>query len=136
MRLTDTYCSQRKSRHGIERVSDILARLGFYFGVRPGGDIQVSSTLLTRALAEWCGRTAWQKRLPPFWIQLSNRQLGALLAAYFAGDGGVEAEGVSCSTVSRRLADDLLWALARLGIWARIRYRALRKPNGSPLPAG
>jgi excinuclease ABC B subunit len=109
----------------------VLERLGLRFGVRPNRDLQVSSRLLAWLLKRWCGATSWHKRLPPFWPQLSDRQLGVLLAAYFSGDGGVEAEGVSCSTVSRQLADDLLWALQRLGVWARLRHRVTRKPDGS-----
>jgi excinuclease ABC B subunit len=115
-----------------ERAKEVLTSLNLTFGVRPSRDIQVSSTLLTKTLSKWCGRTAFKKRLPPFWPGLSNRQLGKLLAAYFAGDGGVEKEGVLCSTASKTLADDLLWALMRFGIWARARFRKIKKPDGSP----
>ncbi len=115
-----------------ERVKEILRNLNLTFSVRPSRDIQISSALLTKTLARWCGRTAFKKSLPPFWTQLSNQQLGKMLAAYFAGDGGVEAEGVFCTTASKTLADDLLWALMRFGIWARIRFRQIKKPNGSP----
>ncbi|MCS6862671.1 MAG: helix-turn-helix domain-containing protein, partial [Abditibacteriales bacterium] len=114
-----------------QRVKDALTRLGFRYGVRADGELQVSSSLLTRCLATWCGRTAQEKRLPSFWLQLSNHQLSTLLAAYFAGGGWVEAEGVGCLTASQRLADDLLWALMRLGIWARVRCRRIRQRNGT-----
>jgi len=115
-----------------ERVKEILANLNLTFGVRLRGDFQVSSMLLTKTLSNWCGRTAFKKRLPPFWTELSNRQLSKILATYFAGDGGVEAEGVFCTTASKTLADDLLWALQRFGIWARTRFRKIKKPDGSP----
>src|SRR5215475_9930895 len=122
--------AQEKFWHG--HMSNVLDRLGLQFNVRSNKDLQVSSKSLSLLLKEWCGGGSWSKRLPPFWPQLSDRQLGVLLSAYFSGDGGVEAEGVSCSTVSRQLADDLLWALERLGIWARMRYREIRKPDGAP----
>ncbi|MBO0799490.1 MAG: hypothetical protein J2P31_11775, partial [Blastocatellia bacterium] len=122
--------AQEKFWH--EHMSNVLDRLGFRFNVRSNKDLQISSKLLSLLFKEWCGGGSWGKRLPPFWPQLSDRQLGVLLSSYFSGDGGVEAEGVSCTTVSRQLADDLLWALTRLGIWARMRYRDTRKPDGSP----
>jgi excinuclease ABC B subunit len=122
--------AQENSWH--ELMSNVLHRLSLRFNVRANRDIQISSKLLTLLFKEWCGSGSWSKRLPPFWPQLSDRQLGVLLSFYFSGDGGVEAEGVSCATVSRQLADDLLWALTRLGIWARLRHRKVRKPDGSP----
>ena len=118
-----------------QKVKQIIRGLDFHFNVRANGDLQISSALLSRILARWCGRSARHKRLPDFWLQLSNQQLGRVLSAYFAGDGGVEAEGVSCTTVSKLLADDLLWALTRFGIWARVRHRQLRKPDGTPTSA-
>ncbi|MBC7910016.1 MAG: helix-turn-helix domain-containing protein, partial [Pyrinomonadaceae bacterium] len=130
---TEKFClisAQEPGWH--ERAKEILGNLNLTFGVRPSRDIQISSTLLTKTLSKWCGRTAFKKRLPPFWPELSNRQLGKLLAAYYAGDGGVEAEGVYCATASKTLADDLLWALMRFGIWARVRFRRIKKPDGSP----
>ncbi len=115
-----------------EYMSSLLDRLGLRFSVRSNKEIEISSTLLSRLLEEWCGSRSWHKHLPPFWPQMSDRQLGILLAAYFSGYGNIEAEGVSCSTTSRQLADDLLWALMRLGIWARMRYRPARKPDVFP----
>jgi hypothetical protein len=118
-----------------ERVKEILANLNLTFGVRLSGDFQVSSMLLTKTLSNWCGRTAFKKRLPPFWTELSNQQLSKILATYF-GDGGVEAEGVFCTTASKTLADDLLWALQRFGIWARTRFRKIKSPTALLHPAG
>ncbi|MBO0860746.1 MAG: excinuclease ABC subunit UvrB [Chloracidobacterium sp.] len=113
-------------------MSNALDRLSLRFNVRANKDIQISSKLLSLLFKEWCGGESRSKRLPPFWPQLSDRQLGVLLSFYFSGHGGVDGIGVSCATVSRQLADDLLWALTRLGMWAQMRYREVCEPDGSP----
>jgi excinuclease ABC B subunit len=68
------------------------------------------------------GRNAPFKKLPEFWPNLSKKQLGLLLRAYFDGDGGAfpEEGRVAATTISKKLAFDLGYALFRFGIWARI----------------
>ena len=114
-------------RHDFEA---ILQRLNIPFSVRASSDYQVSSKPLVLLLRKLCGSKARTKHLPPFWPQLSKRQLGVLLRAYFDCDGGVErASYVNCITASPRLANDLAYALARFGIWARVRKRWKRATN-------
>jgi excinuclease ABC subunit B len=114
------------------RIETALRELGVPFGVRRSSDYQVSSTALTRLLARLCGRTAAQKRLPDFWPRLSERSLGALLRAYFDGDGTVGWGGeVVATTASEQLASDLAYALKRFGIHARLRRRRKRATNSA-----
>ncbi len=114
------------SSHAETVRNDVFKSLEFLslpFLTRPNTDIQVSSRIMAALLGSLMGRKAAEKRLPPFWPSLANEQLGELLRAYFEGDGGVERDGVACSTASHQLASDLLYALLRLGIWARLKRK-------------
>jgi len=114
-------------RHDIEQ---ILVQLGIPFGVRACSDFQISSTVLTTLLGDQCGHAARTKRLPSFWLDLPDESLALLLRAYFDGDGTVErGKSVTATTASEKLASDLLYALLRFGIWARIRRCWKRATN-------
>ena len=104
-------------------VFSTLAELGFRASVRRNTDICIGSRLLSEFFSKLMGSRAHEKHLPPFWPQLSAKQLGELLGTFFDGDGGVEKEGIACTTASKRLAYELLYALLRLGIWARVRKK-------------
>ncbi|HID87099.1 MAG TPA: helix-turn-helix domain-containing protein, partial [Anaerolineae bacterium] len=109
-----------------------LTSLGIPFTNRNNSDYQVSSMPLTLLLKRLAGSTASDKHLPFFWPQLSDRQLGLLLRAYFDGDGYVErSSAICCTTASHQLASDLAYALQRFGIWARIR-RVWKRAHNSP----
>lgn len=117
----------------VEVVNDFkisLKDLGLQTSLRPCTyDYVIRSALWSEILQKWCGRDSKTKRLPLFWMQLSNFHLAALLRAYFSADGGVEGVGVSCTTVSSQLASDIVYALLRFGIVARIRKRKMKIPN-------
>jgi len=116
-------------RHDIEQT---LRRLNQSFTVRQSSDYQVSSILLADLLGDQCGKTSFYKKLPAFWPDLSNERLGQLLRAYFDGDGYVEkGRSVCATTASRQLASDLLYALLRFGIWARVSRRFKRATNSN-----
>jgi len=110
-------------------VARCLHTLDIEFSVRPDGDFLISNKLITCLLKQLCGSNSWTKQLPHFWPQLSKRQLGVVLGAYFDGDGGVEDNQLVCSTASRKLASDLLYAFLFLGIWARRQERFRRAMN-------
>jgi excinuclease ABC subunit B len=119
-------------RQDLER---ILGELNQSYRVRASSDYQVSSALLAELLGDQCGRTSFFKKLPPFWPDLSDERLGELLRAYFDGDGYVErGRGVAATTASPQLASDLLYALLRFGIWARM--RRVRKQATNSAHAG
>jgi excinuclease ABC B subunit len=114
------------------KIESALKELGVAFGVRRSSDYQVSSTALRSLLVRLCGRKAAVKRLPEFWPQLADRSLGALLRAYFDGDGTVGDGGeVIATTASKDLASDLAYALKRFGIHARLRSASKRATNSS-----
>ena len=114
------------------RIERGLNELGIPFCVRPSSDYSVGSSALTLLLKRLCGSTASQKRLPEFWPQLSDDQLGALLSAYFDGDGTVGDGGeASATTASPGLASDLAYALKRFGIHARLRTAWKRATNSN-----
>jgi len=94
-------------------------------------DYQINSVVFTRLISTFCGHGAWNKKLPTFWTQLNNEQLGQMLKAYFSGDGGIDGGIVSATTASRQLASDLQYALLRFGIQARRRNKKIIKPDGS-----
>jgi excinuclease ABC B subunit len=86
-------------------------------------DYQINSVILAHIMTKLCGDRAEDKRLPLFWPELSDIQLGQLVSAYFSGDGWVEKASICAATVSRRLASDLQYALLRFGIVARCRKK-------------
>ncbi len=105
-------------------------QLGLSFTIAPSTDYRIYSTALAALMKELCGAVSATKQLPSFWPQLSNSNLALLLQAYFDGDGTVDhARAVSATTASRRLANDLAYALLRFGIWARIRRVWKRATN-------
>jgi excinuclease ABC B subunit len=107
-----------------------LAQLGIPFSVRPSSDYQVSSTALIELLSRLCGNTARDKHLPEFWPELADDDLGQLLRAYFDGDGTVGKDSdVTVTTASEQLASDLLYALLKFGIWARLKRVWKRATN-------
>ena len=76
--------------------------------------------------------TGEDEHLPEFWPELSKASLGQLLQTYFNGDGTVgKASDVTAMTASVKLASDLVYALLRFGIWARISKRWKRATNSN-----
>ncbi len=97
----------------------ILTNLGLSYNHR-NYDYSVASKLHTILLSKMLGSNSREKKLPLFWLNLSDNQLAELLRAYFEGDGGVWSQcGIMAPTASKRLASDLGYALQRFGIWTR-----------------
>jgi hypothetical protein len=114
------------------QIESALRELGVPFFVRQCSDYQVSSTALARLLSRLCGHSARDKRLPDFWATLDDRSLGCLLRSYFDGDAIVSRYGqVIATTASDHLASDLVYALKRFGIHARIRRSRKRATNSN-----
>jgi hypothetical protein len=95
-------------------------------------DVHVGGAVISRALADWCGRGASQKKIPDFILFHSDLGiLKAFLDGYTQGDGS---KGVSdrsrgrnqpqnMTSVSKLLVLQLQLAYARLGIFARIKLQ-------------
>ena len=66
--------------------------------------------------------TARTKSIPSFFTQLPKKKMRHLLAAYFAGDGGLDLNHkvVSCTSFSSRLIHDIDLQLLRFGIFSSI----------------
>jgi excinuclease ABC subunit B len=77
---------------------------------------------LPAVFSAWVGETPYTKRLPAFWAQLSDEQLGWLLGGIFDRPGAVrlDTKCVEFTASSEALAFDLALALLRLGIFARL----------------
>ncbi len=114
-------------------IEDFLAeatKRGMHVRHRSGTyDYQCNGTAWADILSQWCGSHSKMKKLPPFWMRLTDEQLAELLRAYFSADGGVERDIVSAATASMQLASDILYALLRFGIVARAKKRMVRVPG-------
>ncbi len=114
------------------QIESSLRELGVPFFVRQCSDYQVSSTALASLLSRLCGHNAQDKRLPEFWARLDDHSLGCLLRSYFDGDSTVSRNAqVIATTASNHLASDLVYALKRFGIHARVRRTRKRATNSN-----
>lgn len=69
------------------------------------------------------------KKVPQPIFSLPNKQVTTYLAAYFEGDGGVEAHEITATTKSKNLASDLSYLLLRFGIITRIKGKMKAATN-------
>ena len=106
----------------IDDVRGLLAEMDVTFFERGRDELGIGSRVMTEMLRAACGSVAGEKHLPPSWADLDDHRLGRLLAGYFEGDGWVESRGASVCAVtkSRRLANEIAYALLRFGIVARL----------------
>ncbi len=76
---------------------------------------------------------AFRKRAPGFLLGASNKQCNAFLCGYFSGDGCISGSShrfvIEATTVSKGLANDLLYLLLKIGIVAF--YGKKKEWNGS-----
>ncbi|MEM5811935.1 MAG: AAA family ATPase [Candidatus Aenigmatarchaeota archaeon] len=96
-----------------------------------GTDIIISSKVLRIFLEKILGLKsgAKNKRVPPIVFGLSLRNIAAFLRGYFGGDGYVGKRTIEVSTISKRLANDILTLLLYFGIVAR--YYRKKEWNGT-----
>ncbi|MBU1111809.1 MAG: hypothetical protein KJ896_03445, partial [Nanoarchaeota archaeon] len=147
--IAEGYCSDENSfkiscseKPGQELLNNIFKKLGLkYFWIKKkekNMDVGVSSSIFTKILKEiGVGRVSGDKRLPFFFMNLSNENLGILLKTYFEGDGGVNKEiimkkrnfNISTTTKSKKLASDICFALYRYGIFSRCKKLWKRATN-------
>jgi NADH-quinone oxidoreductase B subunit len=112
------------------RISGLIRSLGYSPQIRPRETtlvVRFSSSILARALREWCGHPAEHKKMPDFILYHRKTELlKAFLSGYHKGDGNVTVDKRGpvfdrASTTSKTLALQLQLAYARLGYFARIR---------------
>ncbi|HMA82627.1 MAG TPA: DNA polymerase II large subunit [Candidatus Thermoplasmatota archaeon] len=89
-------------------------------------DITISNRILYEFFTEVLslGKNASTKKLPSLLSSLPLEKMKYLLQAYFSGDGSVEKSRlhVTCSSVNKRLLENIGFQLTRFGIFYRIRY--------------
>ncbi len=94
--------------------------------------VRFSSSILARALREWCGHLAEHKKIPDFVLYHQDLDiLRSFLHGYQTGDGNVTRDKRGpvfdrASTTSRVLAFQIQLAYARFGLFARLR----KEPRG------
>jgi len=112
-------------------VKKIANRLGLKVYDGNGKDLVIYGETFAEFLKALCGNRWGEKRLPPFWVNLSKKQLGWLLRPIFDGDGTVDKTAVSLTVKSKTLAEDILYALLSLGVHAIISKTFKRATNSN-----
>jgi NADH:ubiquinone oxidoreductase subunit B-like Fe-S oxidoreductase/intein/homing endonuclease len=125
-------------RSFIHRVRTMARALGYHpqIVVRETSTwVRFSSSIMARALREWCGHLAENKRIPDFILYHKDEDLlKSFLDGYHRGDGNVTVDKRGpvfdrASTTSKVLALQIQLAYARLGYFARVR-KENRKGTG------
>jgi len=105
-------------RHLVVRTAE---RLGLKVHHRNERDLVIYSSVFAEFMKALCSSGARERRLPPFWLNLSEEQISHILRALLDGDGTVDRTSISITTKSKDLAQDLLYAFLRLGIWGKLK---------------
>jgi NADH-quinone oxidoreductase B subunit len=114
----------------VERIARSLGYSPFVKVRETGVNVRFSSSILARALREWCGHLAENKRIPDFIFYHKDIEiLKAFISGYREGDGNetVDERGPEydrASSTSRILVLQLQLAYARLGLFASVRLKA------------
>jgi len=113
-----------------KHISELASSLGYSPQIGEGKTalvVRFSSSILARALRDWCGHLAENKKIPDFILYHRNGSLlKSFLSGYYKGDGNVAVDKRGrvfdrASTTSRVLALQIQLAYARLGYFARVR---------------
>jgi len=127
----DVFFSLGRHERGLaRRVFKVARSLGYHPQIKERETtlvVRFSSSILSRALREWCGHLAENKRIPDF-ILYHRRSaiLRSFLVGYHMGDGNVTRDKRGpvfdrANTTSQVLALQIQLAYARLGRFARLR---------------
>ena len=108
---------------------------------RGSQEVIVSSRVLAKALNEWCGHGAHNKKIPDFILYNTDDILKSFLEGLIDGDGSYvsgEQSYISFATVSKILAMQFQLAWARLGKFASISIwnGGTSFINGKPVKSG
>lgn len=109
-----------------ERVSKLLSDLGFESKFTKDGSRGIANTYsvqLQKWLEEHCGKLAENKRAPDFIKELSPNIIKIFLDALYEGDGHRTATAYILTTVSPKLADDVMELLLKAGYCSGIYSR-------------
>jgi MoaA/NifB/PqqE/SkfB family radical SAM enzyme len=107
-----------------DRVEKIANRLGYSVTKTEKNNCTtccLSSHVISRALVEWCGKGALNKKMPDFILLNKDESvLRSFIKGWEEGDGHWDGDAFIGSTVSKTLALQLQLAYASLGIMANI----------------
>ncbi|WP_053947563.1 DNA polymerase domain-containing protein [Halolamina sediminis] len=98
-------------------IGDLLDRMGFDYYADENG-YQFTSRLLGETLERLCGGDSFEKRIPEFVFDLSERQKRRFLDTLVDGDGDRQPNSWRYTTSSERLRDDVLRLCTHLGLTA------------------
>jgi DNA polymerase II large subunit len=92
---------------------------------RKAGVLVISNRLIYSLFVEvlGIGKSAKEKQIPALLRSFPRHKMKWLLSAYFSGDGSVETDrlNVTCSSVSKKLLQDIGLQLLRFGIFYRLK---------------
>lgn len=80
---------------------------------------------------KYCGRKAWNVRMPWYFLHLDNSLLKELIKGYWRGDGHDSFQSYSFSTVSPTLFEQVRLVLTKLGIASNVNIRTKDKHKSS-----
>jgi DNA-directed RNA polymerase beta' subunit len=92
-------------------------------------DIKLHSTLMAKFVRDTCGHLAHNKFVPAWAFNAPTEFLRGLMNGYFSGDGCIEDDQITSSSVSQRLTFDIQILLYRFGIYGRITRVQQKKNN-------
>jgi len=95
-------------------IGELLDRMGFDYYVDERS-YQFTSRLLGKFLEQSCGADSFEKRVPEFVFDASQRQKERFLETLIAGDGDRQPNSWRYSTASETLRDDVLRLCTHLG---------------------
>lgn len=96
--------------------------------------LRFGGTLTARIFKGFCGKGAHNKCAPDFLFQSSIENIGEFVGAYLTGDGWFDKDKLRVKSVSKKLIDDILYLLLRLGIIAK--YDGVRISKERKAPQG
>ena len=128
------FCLGKHEKYLADKVSSIISSLGFSPAIRQEKTallVELPSRVLARALDDWCGHKAPNKKVPYFIMNHKDDTIiNACLEGYYAGDGTrkpIFPERLSMVTTSKILALQLQRLYSRFDRFLTI---VIRKHNG------
>jgi hypothetical protein len=107
-------------------IENRLKKMNLKFSVRKDGAFEVSNRQLAKYFWDELGLKnthAESKFIPKFFKELSPKYLYELLMGYMIGDGHYHKNQWVCSTISKKLADDLQEIIHKIGLAADIKIK-------------
>ena len=107
-------------------IENRLKKMGLKFSIGKNGSFEINNRRLAKYFWDELGLKnthAESKFIPKFFKELSPKYLYELLMGYMVGDGHYHKNQWMCSTVSKKLADDLQEIIHKIGLAADIKIK-------------